>query len=287
MKSEDLLRQLSDIDDKYIDEAAPKAVVSGMKPRSLKKYYIFAGVAAAAVIALFSLKVFSLMDPVKSSTTAPAMSEAASDMAPHSSDEEASKEREPAMSEAAESTAQAQEEAWDEESVAEAEAEDDVAETEEAVSGAEDLSKAPAAITGEDEKKMKAWIDNLNGGQTEDSFREAVPEEIGKTFGREFLIPDEAVDVSLRMSGEDTAEAYFKLEGNECILKMHKADGFEDISQTGYDWDQAGETKIDGKEAKKYKSDDFSCVMWYNDGVMYSVAVTGDMDAEDLAALSF
>ena len=314
MRSEDLLRQLSDIDDKYIEEAAPDTAAIATKDaepvvtpmpvrkssgRSFRQLYIFAGVAAAAVIAVLSLRVFNLIGS-KNMGTAPAsdMAKEAADAAPEAPAYEAAMSEEAAAT-ADEAAVGADAEEYEEEIVSEESAEDYA---DNIAPASEEASEAPASVSEKSDERMKnkqtlspergldskvVGADSTNGEHGIDIMREVTPEEIKKNLGREFVIPVEATDVILRMSGTDLALADFELEGSQCSLKMQKSDGFEDISGLYYNWDSETDIKINGKDAKLYKYGKVSCCMWYDEGIMYSVSVIGDVDVDILAEAVF
>jgi len=344
MNSIDLLRGLSDIDDKYIEEAAPDPAFYGSevpeaevttaeseatqaevitpefkKPvvRNFRKYYIFAGIAAAAVIIFFSIKIFDLRGPISKSATAPA-SDAAMDnaeMAPAADEAAMEAESERREESADESYAEA---AMGDDDKAEEEAAQGVAEIQdnaqapvEAAAEASDAAEeaAPAAESEEtfdretygkksfglDQSEIAGsakFSDSVRSAK-DSTMRPAKPDEIKKIIGHEFVIPKGASIVTYRVSDSMTAESTFDLKESQCRLTMKKTDRFEDISGLYYNWDEEGEIKINGKEAILYKYGKVSCCMWYDDsdGTMYCVSVIGDVsdsvNAEELSAEVF
>ena len=346
MNSIDLLKEISDIDDKYIDEAAPDLLLFGSevpvaegtsaeseatqaevitpefgKPvvRNFRKYYIFAVIAAAAVIVFISLKVFDLSGPISKSATAPA-SDAAMDnaeMAPAADEAamEAESESERSEESADESYAEAvpadDNKAEEEAAQGVAEVQDNAHAPVEAAAEASDAAEEAAPATASEEtsdyvehgKKSfgidqseiagSAKISDSVRSTKDNAMRPAKPDEIKKIMGHEFVIPEGASIVTYRVSDSMMAESTFDLEDSQCRLTMKKTDRFEDISGLYYNWDEESETKINGKDAILYKYGKVFCCMWYDDsdGTMYCVSVIGDgsgsVNVEELSAEVF
>ena len=346
MNSIDLLKEISDIDDRYIDEAAPDLLLFGSevpvaegtsaeseatqaevimpefgKPvvRSFRKYYIFAGIAAAAVIVFISLKVFDLSGPISKSATAPA-SDAAMDnaeMAPAADEAAMEAESESAKSEesADESYAEAvpadDNKAEEEAAQGVAEIQDNAQAPVEAAAEASEAAEEAAPATeseetldreehgkksfGPDQSEIAGsakFSDSVRSAK-DSTMRPAKPDEIKKIMGHGFLIPGGASIVTYRVSDSMMAESTFDLKDSQCRLTMKKTDRFEDISGLYYNWDEESEIKINGKEAILYKYGKVSCCMWYDDsdGTMYCVSVIGDgsssVNVEELSAEVF
>ena len=346
MNSIDLLRGLSDIDDKYIEEAAPDPAFYGSefpvaegtsaeyeatqdnvitpefkKPvvRNFRKYYIFAGIAAAAVIVFISLKVFDLRGPISKSATAPASDVAmdnaemapAADEAAMEAESESAKSEESADESYAEAVPADDNKAEEEAAQGVAEIQDNAqapveaaAEASEAAEEAAPATESEETLDREEHGKKSFGIDQseIAGSakisdsvrSTKDStMRPAKPDEIKKIMGHEFVIPEGASIVTYRVSDSMMAESTFDLGDTQCRLTMKRTDRFEDISGLYYNWDEESEIKINGKDAILYKYGKVSCCMWYDDtdGTMYCVSVIGDgsssVNVEELSAEAF
>lgn len=352
MKTLDLLKELSDIDDKYIEEAAPDLMDSESEVldagvtlaqseatqaevitpefkksavRNFRKYYIFAGIAAAAVIVFISLKVFDLSGPISKSATAPASDVAMdnAEMAPAADESAMEAESESAKSEesADESYAEAvpaDDNKAEEEAMAEAAPETAVSEAAQGAAEVQDNAgkAADEAAEASEAAESEETFDREEHGKKsfgldqseiagsakfsdsvrstkDNAMRPAKPDEIKKIMGHEFVIPEGASVVTYRVSDSMMAESTFDLGDTQCRLTMKRTDRFEDISGLYYNWDEESEIKINGKDAILYKYGKVSCCMWFDDsdGTMYCVSVIGDgsssVNVEELSAEVF
>ncbi len=296
MKTTDLLRELSNIDDEYINEAAPSPAV-----RSIRRYYVFAGLAAAAVIIIFSVRVFRQMGHLSSkSATAPASDIAmeASDEADEETAKSGSKSDDMAdLNMAEDAVSGAAEESAVREAAEEATA--DAAAEEAATYDVAPQGNAPVDIAESEDEEIdlkdgygdtESFRPELNkekiAGGSAIHFRDTEPSEIERLMGHSFVIPEGASNVNYRMSGKDLAIADFIMNGSVCRLEMSRGISSEDLTDSAYKWDEGTKIQINGKEAMLYRSlltENTSLCSWNDEGIMYRVIVSGDEDIEKLS----
>jgi len=313
MKSIELLKSMNDIDDKYILESAPeinREVHSSGKVRTFKKYYVPAGLVAAAFVVFLSFRAFRLsqtnMSTAPAADSAPA-SESMAESAEMSGDAPAAgsvKMDEGSYADESVETA-GEEYAGESAEMAEEEYADESAETaetetaEEAAVGAADMAEetAPALAddhmdndvrsfggeiqsqTNEESRSEKEKVGNAKV-QDEERWKESSLSEIENVIGKSFSVPNGSERVSYRLIRGSLAEMDLNLNGFEVTARMEKRTDFKDISGSNESGSFIQDISINGAvgELYQYGSEDKKSVLclFSDNEIMYSLTVSGD-----------
>lgn len=149
-------------------------------------------------------------------------------------------------------------------------------------------------------KNSLASKDKLNKNQPvvigmPNPVHESTAEEILRKVGVSFAIPEGAENVHYSVIGDSLAQMDFVWNKAECTARAELSNelSLKDISGFYYDWKNSADVKIGYNNAKaKWTKDENGnsvgiCIWWDGvPGIMYSVSMKNNADAENLKKLA-
>ncbi len=125
--------------------------------------------------------------------------------------------------------------------------------------------------------------------------RESTAEDILNTLGVTFVVPEGAENVQYSVIGDSLAQMDFVWNKAECTARAEPSGetSLKDISGFYYNWKNSAELKVGYNEAKANWTKDENgnsvgiCIWWdAAPGIMYSVSMKSDANAENLKKLA-